>query len=186
MSINPVISVRIFTLLCFFTLLTSISVAQTSTIDSLNYEMQRQKVNSLLDQRQARFGQFETSLRSKTGIFGLKTKRDMQSSIDILQRIVETDNEVFRETKKLLDLKDQELSFKEYENERVQQLASEYDQRIDAYIATISKLQQEQSKLRDEVSALRTKNNTFNGLVVLFFVLVLGTGGWLWYKKKYK
>src|SRR5690554_7464066 len=64
--------------------------------DTLAYEIQRQRVNTLLDQRSARFGQFDQSLNSRTGIFGLKTKKDMQNSIDILKEIVITDNNIFR------------------------------------------------------------------------------------------
>ena len=62
--------------------------SQPSTSDSSGYEAQRQKVNELLQQRSARFGQFDESLKQRTGIFGLKTKKDMQASIDILKQIV--------------------------------------------------------------------------------------------------
>src|SRR5690554_3634155 len=76
-----------------------VAICQTSdtlNADSLDYELQRQKVNHLLDQRSARFGHFDESLKKRTGIFGLKTKRDMQASLDILHEIVLTDNEIFR------------------------------------------------------------------------------------------
>jgi len=159
---------------------------QASTIDSLNYELQRQKVNTLLDQRQDRFGQYENSLKSRSGIFGLKTKRDMQSSIDILLQIVEMDTEVFLETRKLLTFKDQMLEYSEFEKEKIQGLTSEYDQRINGYISTISKLQQEQDRLRAEINALRSKNANANVFIFLALIILIGTGVVLWYRKKKK
>lgn len=159
--------------------------AQYSSIDSLNYELQRQKVNALLDQRETRFGQFETSLRTRTGIFGLKTKRDMQTSIDILQAIIEVDNEVFRETKKLLDIKDHLLDSKEFEKERIQELAQDYDERINGYIQTISKLQIEQDKLQAELNTLRGQNNLYLGWLSLMGIIALaGLGTWMWNRHK--
>lgn len=172
-----------------FSLLMGISLsvfAQSSTIDSLNYELQRQKVNALLDQRQDRYGHYENSLKTRTGIFGLKTKRDMQSSINILLQIVEMDTEVFLETRKLLTFKDQMLEYSEFEKEKVQDLASEYDQRINGYISTISKLQQEQDRLREEINGLRSRNAYANVFVFLALIVLLGSGMWFWYRKKKK
>lgn len=178
-------AVHYVVLLLIFTLLLPAKplLAQDSLADSLNYELQRQKVNQLLDQRTARFGHFDESLKKRTGIFGLKTKKDMQASIDILETIVQTDNAIFAETKKLLDFKDQMLDFKEFEKERVAELAQEYDQRINGYISTISKLQQEQDRLKAEIRELQNRKNTSNGLTFLFIVLLAGGGFFLWYRK---
>ena len=67
--------------------------------DSSAYQMQRKKINLLLADRSSKFGQYDQSLSSRTGIFGLKTKKDMQRSIDILTEIVRTDNNIFVELK---------------------------------------------------------------------------------------
>src|SRR5690606_3353162 len=89
--------------------------------DSLSYESQRTHVNELLEDRSTRVGEFETSLQKKTGVFGIfKTKGDMQKSIDILKQVIITDNRIFIETKKLLDMKN-------YQSERYAALATEYD-----------------------------------------------------------
>ena len=56
-----------------------------ANIDSLTFEQQRATVNSLLDDRANRFGQYISSLEERTGFFGLiKSKNDMQKSINIL------------------------------------------------------------------------------------------------------
>lgn len=152
------------------------AMAQDASVssDSLEYEMQRQKVNALLDERIEKFGQYDESLRKKTGIFGFKTKRDMQASLDILLQIVKTDNNIFHETKNLLNYKDQMLSYESFEKNKVKQIADDYDQRIDAYIRTISKLQNELENHKTENAALRTRSGIYSGLTFLFFALGIG------------
>lgn len=146
--------------------------AQPPAPDTAGYEAQRQKVNELLQQRSARFGQFDESLKKRTGIFGLKTKKDMQASIDILKQIVLTDNNIFRETKMLLDYKD-------FEKEQVAQQADEFDGRINGYIKTISKLQREQERLTADIDKLERSNQRNEGLLVLFVLVGMGAGVFL-------
>ena len=155
---------------------TAIAV-QPSTSDTSGYEAQRQKVNQLLQQRSARFGQFDESLKKRTGIFGLKTKKDMQASIDILKQIVLTDNDVFRETKMLLDYKD-------FEKSQISQQADEFDGRINGYIKTISKLQREQERLSAEVDKLQKSNLRNQGLLVLFALAAIGMGAFLFFRRQ--
>lgn len=180
----------VFAMLAIFcVLMTSVTFvfAQSSltlNADSLDYELQRQKVNRLLDERTARFGHFDESLKKRTGIFGLKTKRDMQASLDILHEIVLTDNEIFRETRHLLSYKDQMLDYKEFEKERIAKLAADYDQRINSYISTISKLQQEQERMRAEIDKLRTRNGLMDALALLTLATVVTIGVFFWRKRQ--
>ncbi|MFC7523943.1 hypothetical protein ACFQRK_08330 [Parapedobacter sp. GCM10030251] len=137
--------------------------------DTTGYELQRQKVNKLLAERSQRFGQFNESLQKRTGIFGLKTKKDMQASIDILKQIVLTDNDIFQETKALLDYKD-------FEKSQIAERASEFDGRINGYIRTISKLQREHEKMVAEINTLEKTNQFYGGLAILFGLTVLAIG----------
>ncbi len=140
---------------------------------TLTYENQRQKVNKLLQQRTARFGDFDESLQRRTGIFGLKTKKDMQSSIDILKQIVLTDNNIFRETKTLLD-------FKDIQKSDVEQRASELDSRVKGYIKAISSMQKERETLTTALAAAekqagRTRLYLFFAFIIiaaLVFILI--------------
>ncbi len=141
--------------------------------DTTGYEQQRLRVNELLQQRSARFGQFEESLRQRTGIFGLKTKKDMQASIDILKEIVLMDNHIFKETKQLVD-------FKDFESEMIARQAQEFDGRINGYIATISKLQKEQTELRAQVQMLQSNRQQATGATV-FILILLAIGAVLVY-----
>lgn len=149
--------------LCLFFIFSGV---QSYAQDSLAYEVQRQRVNDLLDQRSARFGQFNQSLEAKTGIFGLKTKKDMQASIDILREIVQTDNRIFKETKVLLDYKDMEKSFISYQ-------AEENKDRINGYVNTISKLQKHQDVQNLQIQELENQSSRYLSLLVFCLILVI-------------
>lgn len=150
----------------YFFLFFTLSYSQSYAQDSLAYEVQRQRVNDLLDQRSARFGQFNQSLEAKTGIFGLKTKKDMQASIDILREIVQTDNNIFKETKVLLDYKDMEKSFISYQ-------AEENKDRINGYVNTISKLQKQQEAQNLQIQELENQSSRYLTLLVFCLILVI-------------
>ncbi len=124
----------------------NVAIAQ----DTLAYEIQRKKVNDLLSERSQRFDQYSQSLQKKTGIFGLKTKKDMQASIDILKELVLTDNNIFKETKVLVDYKDMEKTF-------ITNQAQESESRINGYVKTISKLQKDQDAQKKEIDSLEKK-----------------------------
>ena len=93
-------------LFLLLTLSIGFSLPTLARQDTSAYEVQRKRVNQLLADRSAKFGQYDQSLISRTGIFGLKTKKDIERSTDILTEIVRTDNDIFRELKVLLDYKD--------------------------------------------------------------------------------
>lgn len=140
--------------------------------DSINFEDQRLRINKLLQERSQRFGEFDVSLEQKTGIFGMfKTKTDMQRSIDILRQVVLTDNTIFLETKKLLDIKD-------FERNKYEALAETYDAQVTAHMKTVSKLQQENDKLRaaiQDMDSNETQNNTALYIAILIIVILLFT-----------
>jgi hypothetical protein len=144
--------------------------------DSSAYETQRRKINRLLDERGNRFGQYESSLGKKTGIFGLKTKKDMQFSNDILRQIALTDNDIFSELKVLLDYKD-------FEKQQVETRAETVEGRIDRYQTTITSLQQENQKLRIQVEkSIAAYDNQKNYLLLLIISLI----ACVWYIFKLK
>lgn len=139
--------------------------AQENT-DSTSYEVQRKRVNSLLEARQQKFGAYDTSLTQKSGLFGLfKSKGDMQKSIDILKDVVITDNNIFLETQKLLKIKD-------FEKDKFQQLANDYDKQISAYMGTINKLQQQNDQLRTQ-SANHQESGILGNLWFYLFLLAI-------------
>jgi hypothetical protein len=154
----------------FLLLLASLSsvhvfVSAQDNADSSAFEVQRKRVNDLLDARQQKFGAYDSSLTQKTGLFGLfKSKGDMQKSIDILKDIVITDNNIFLETQRLLKIKD-------FEKDKFQQLAADYDKQVSAYIGTINKLQRENEKLRLQLD--KAKGSDSLSIIWLFLSSLL-------------
>lgn len=159
----------------FSLLLLLLAIAGRAQPQSTDYEVQRTRINSLLDARSAKFGQYESSLSSKTGIFGLKTKKDMQRSIDILVDILQTDNVILRETKALLQYKDLEKS-------EVQTKADDSKQRIGAYMRTITQVQNHNEKLAAQVEQLEDQKSRYNLAFIALIAMMLVL--FIWARKK--
>lgn len=123
-------------------LLLSFSLPAAATLaDTSAYQTQRLKVNALLKQRSAKFGQYDLSLDNRTGIFGMQTKDDIKNSNEILRQIVLNDNNIFKELKVLMDYKDQELS-------TAKSSLNALNTNSAGYQATIKKLQDENEQLK--------------------------------------
>lgn len=152
----------IFLLTCIF----SFALAQDTTA----YEIQRAKINGLLAQRSAKFGAYDLSLKARTGIFGLQTKRDIKNSNEILRQIALTDNRIFKELKVLLD----------YRNIQMDEAKSTVDYNktsIVNYRKTIKDLQAKNQDLSRQLS----KAETSSTIAHLFMALFLFGCGWLAY-----
>lgn len=119
-------------IIVFTTLIVSFVKAQ----DTSAYEIQRAKINALLADRSAKFGQYDESLNARTGIFGFQTKRDIKNSNEILRQIALTDNEIFTQLKVLMDYKDLQV-------EQVKTVASSNSESILNYRKTIKSLQEQ-------------------------------------------
>ncbi|MBE8719912.1 hypothetical protein [Sphingobacterium pedocola] len=144
--------------------------SQNLQVDSASFEQQRKRVNTLLDERSRKFEEYNISLDQKTGVFGIfKTKGDMQKSIDILKMIVINDNKIFIETRKLLALKDDERA-------RFQKLATEFDTQVTAYMKTISKLQQENDRFKEEIKTQESKGLNGNDTLYISFSIITVLG----------
>lgn len=152
-----------FTLILFLLLVNLTLLAES---DTSAYNTQRRKINQLLDDRSIKFSQYDNSLSKKSGIFGLKTKRDMQASNDILTQIVLNDNNIFSELKVLLDYKD-------FEKKEVEHRAETVEGRIDRFQTTITRLQQENDRLKAESEKqVRQGNNLLTYLLLSTLALI--------------
>lgn len=163
-----------YIIIVLFTIL-SFNCFARQNVDSLTYALQRNKINNMLEARRNKFGQFDVSLNSRTGIFGLKTKKDMQRSMDILREIVQTDNGIFKETKTLLD-------FKTFQQEQVASQSKESEYKNLAYMHTINKLQTENERLHEESDDFK-KGKKFYQLVSFALGLAIISFGLFVYRK---
>jgi len=138
--------------------------------DSAAYQAQRIKINGMLGVRKQKFGQYDQSLSQHTGIFGLQTKKDIRHSNDILMDIVKTDNDIFAQLKILLD-------YKTFEQNQVQNHATQVDSNATGYMATINRLRDQNDKLKNdaEIAAQQQEktSRTALALVVGLIIVVL-------------
>ncbi|WP_293790343.1 hypothetical protein [uncultured Pedobacter sp.] len=142
--------------------------------DSAAYAAQRVKVNALLQERSTKFGQYDESLTQRSGIFGWQTKKDIKNSNEILRQVVLTDNNIFKELKILMDYKD-------LQNQQKVANADHSQERIEAYMATIKKLQDQNAQLKEDLE----KNNKGSLSKYIIAFLILGmAGGFYFFNKK--
>ncbi len=133
--------------------------------DSLAYDLQRKKINLMLDQRKRRFGDYDESLSQHTGIFGLQTKKDIRRSNEILMDITATDERIFKEIKILLD-------YRTFEQKQVETKSKDIEESNLAFMRTINRLRQENQRLRNEADQL-TKHNEAKDRKYLLVIIVL-------------
>jgi len=156
-----------FCVLCLFPVLV---FAQKSDSDSLAYQLQRAKINQMLEGRRQKFGQYGESLKKHTGIFGLQTKKDIRRSNDILMDIVKTDDDIFRELKILMD-------YRVFQQQQAQTHSSESENVTLAYMNTINRLRGQIDQLKKEAQQekahQRNQLRLLIGVIVFLFVSIL-------------
>ena len=149
--------------------------AQAAQTDTSAYQTQRLKINSLLAERSTKFGQYDLSLSARTGIFGLQTKNDLRNSNDILREIILNDNNIFRELKILMNYKDQEV-------QQVQSNAATTNKRIEAYMQTIKRLQDQNDQLKTASTQVIQKKDASTYVIILLSLIIV-VGGITCYSK---
>lgn len=149
--------------------------AGAAQTDTSAYQTQRLKINSLLAERSSKFGQYDLSLSARTGIFGLQTKNDLRNSNDILREIILNDNNIFRELKILMNYKDQEV-------QQVQSNAATTNKRIEAYMQTIKRLQDQNDQLKAATTQVVKKKDTSTYVIILLSLIII-VGGITFYSK---
>ncbi len=149
-------------LTCLVCLSTIVVFAQEKN-DSLAYQLQRQKINNMLDQRALKFGQYQESLGKRTGIFGLQTKKDIRRSDDILMDIVKTDNAIYRELKILFD-------YTIFQRTQVQSHSKEAEKSNLGYMTTINRLRAQVDQLKADAA----KQQQGQEKTRLQFIIALG------------
>ena len=155
---------------CILCLLPVLVFAQKSNSDSLAYQLQRTKINQMLENRRQKFGQYDQSLKMHTGIFGLQTKKDIRRSNDILMDIVKTDDDIFRELKILMD-------YRVFQQQQAQTHSTESETATLAYMNTINRLRSQIDQLKQEAQKEQTHQENrlrlLIGVIVLLFVSIL-------------
>ena len=148
--------------------------------DSLAYELQRKKINSMLAVRSQKFGKYDQSLSQHTGIFGLQTKKDIRRSNEILMGIVKTDNAIYKQLKILLD-------YRTFQQTQVVDKSKEMESTNLHYMNTINVLRRQNEKLTKEANemVLSHENSSLNfTLIIIFMAIALAWLLWSKYNRK--
>jgi hypothetical protein len=163
--------------ICLLCLLYTHTFAQKNSVDSMAYQLQRAKINQMLDVRRQKFGQYEESLTKHTGIFGLQTKKDIRRSNDILMDIAKTDDDIFREIKILMD-------YRVFQQQQAQTHSTETENVNLGFMTTINKLRQQSDQLKQEVQNEKDHQVKQLRIFIIVFVLMLGSILYLIVKKR--
>lgn len=156
-------------LLCFIIIMAAPCAAlYAASSDSLAYQLQRQKINGLLEQRSQKFSQYAQSLNTHTGIFGWQTKKDIRRSGEILMDIAQTDDVIFKELKVLLD-------YKTFQQTQVAEKSHNSEDLALNYMLTINKLRQQNQKLKLEQDKLNDEYGKKQTVHIIIIMILLGT-----------
>lgn len=136
--------------------------------DSLAYELQRAKINQMLDERRIKFGQYDESLKRHTGIFGLQTKKDIRRSNDILMNIARTDDDIFIQTKIL-------LSYRTFQQQQAQAKSTQVQDYSFGYMNTINRLRTQIDKMKADELAAEKAHARSQRIYIIALVLMLGS-----------
>lgn len=153
--------------------------------DSLAYQNQRKKINDMLAARAAKFGQYDASLSHHSGIFGMQTKKDIRRSNDILMDIVHTDNDILQQTKVLLTLKNNQLDYRNFQQQTIQTKVKETEDNSLAYMSTINKLRDQNQKMKMAVqNADKTEAKLKFWLIISLILFIVTSILWIKAKKR--
>lgn len=136
--------------------------AQRSTITE-RIELQR-----LLEERKMKFDTFIVSLEKRSGIFGNKTKKDIQRSNDVLKEIVVTDNNIIRVLNRAVD-------FKNYEKTSITYDYAKQEDQLANLLHAADILSKQVETLQAENASLKIKSRKLQLLVFLFAVVTIWT-----------
>jgi len=89
-----------------FSLFTSLTKGQSAD---------RKDLHDLVELRREKFDAYSHSLEKRSGIFGNKTKKDLEHSNAVLSEIVETDNRIISTLNRVIDFKSYEKVNRNYD-----------------------------------------------------------------------
>lgn len=173
-SLESIHMIRNLLLFLFISITMNAAAMQS---DTSAYQIQRLKINGLLAERSARFGQYDQSLEMRTGFFGFQTKSDIKNSNEILRQIVLNDNNIFKELKILMDYKEQEVK-------EVINTANTTNTRIQGYMLAIKKLQDQNQLLKKEALTVKKDKQFTNYVIIILIIALLATFFYILKKRK--
>lgn len=137
--------------------------------------MEGAKLEKLVQERDKLHAEWKASESKKSGIFGNRTKKDMIETNEWLERIVAKDNQIMDELRMIGAIETTTIS-----------------QEKDDYKSITLKLEQDVQALKralaekdKEIEAMLGERRTFEWASLIFFLLTVGLGYWVYRMKKH-
>jgi hypothetical protein len=139
-----------------FLVLSTSAFAQTEMQDRMNLQ-------NLLAERAKNFSAFTSSIQKRSGIFGNKTKGDLQKSNDILIDIVTLDNDI-------MDALHRSLSYKTFEKTTDNYSSRDCEMKLKQSMQVTDTLMKQITVLEDKIKHPGTSSTVYK---ILFFLSAL-------------
>lgn len=125
----------------------------------------KQLLFQILKERQEKFSAYTKSLDESSGIFGMKTKKDLKNSNAILIEIVKLDN-------RLIAVLNRQLNYKDYEKTTMNYQGLDDQKKLDLLEQNIqfseNKIKELNAKLLEDQQQIKNRNRL---IVVLILIL---------------
>ncbi len=130
--------------------------------------MERKRLFELLEERRQKFDAYSASIEKHSGIFGNKTKKDMQKSNDVLTELVRTDNNIISVLNRAVD-------FKNYERVSLSQEVGENTQQMESLLHATDTLERQLVKIRADQVTLKRESQWLKivNRTLIFAVLMM-------------
>ena len=132
---------------------------------------EKEQLQKLVQEREARFGEYSRAAASRSGLFGNKTRKDLREQVDILTAIVRTDNQI-------ISLLENFLDYRTYQRTEMTYSQAELDEKNRNLNEIITNLSQKVQAVESENKTLQFKMKwaklwNYLSLVVIFVLVYL-------------
>lgn len=149
---------------CRYALLLLIICRMPLQLKAQSTAADRKELMDLLEERRKKFDAYATSIEKHSGIFGNKTKKDMQKSNDVLTEIVKTDNRIIGTLNRTVD-------FRTYEKINMNYDVQAHADRVNSLLRSVDTLQKQVQVLNSNKTYLTTKLQRLQ--IITFFLVTL-------------
>ena len=135
-------------------------------VPAQNKTEDRENLQRLLVERSERFNEYLASIKKRSGIFGNKTKHDLEQSNEVLISIVTTDN-------KIMDALNRIRDYKTFEKTTINYTAEQCAEKLKQSMLVTDTLTKQLDKAESANKKLESKTIKLKGLFYLSFAALM-------------
>jgi len=136
---------------------------------SQDISVDKKELHDLLESRKQKFGSYSSSLSKRSGIFGNKTKRDIQKSNEVLIDIVKTDNMIISSLNRVVDFRNFEKTNMNYDIRQRDDELQNLRKASDTLAKQVDVLTLSNAKGKSQIKRLRWSVYLLSALVIFFY-----------------